>query len=139
MVLSKYIFLKVPCCQILNQLCNSFVYIYAPFVLPLNHQTDLVSPYYWIGVSRSYYFQKPVQIQFKHFTAVTNPSHYQLFACEDDGTSNPMQSVDYDLGVKVHDDRSWFTYLTRHFCSYCTCLLHNYKGIKSVCLFETEI
>ena len=109
--------------------------LYGPFVLPSNHQADLVSPYYWIGVSGSYYFQKPVQIHFEHFAAVTDPSHYQLFACEDDDKSNTMQSVDYDLGVKVHGDRSWFTYQTKHFCSYC--LLHNYKGlvVNKICAF----
>ena len=101
--------------------------LYGHFVLPSNRQTDLVSPYYWIGASRSYYFRKPVRIQFEHFAAVTNPSHYQLFACEDDDKSNTMQSIDYNLGVKAHGDRSWFTYLTKHFCSYC--LLHNYKGL----------
>ena len=101
--------------------------LYGRFVLPSSRQTDLVSPYYWIGASRSYYFRKPVRIQFEHFAAVTNLSHYQLFACEDDDKSNTMQPVDYDLGVKAHGNRSWFTYLTKHFCSYC--LLHNYKGL----------
>ena len=101
--------------------------LYGSFVFHSHCQTDLVSPYYWIGVSGSYCFQKPVQIQFEHFAAVTNPSHYRLFTCEDDDKSNTMRSVDYNLGVKVQGDRSWFTYLTKHFCSYC--LLHNYKGL----------
>ena len=30
---------------------------YGPFVLPSQSQTDLLSPYYWIGVSVLYYFQ----------------------------------------------------------------------------------
>ena len=35
--------------------------LYGPFVLPLQCQTDLLSPYYWVGVSESsYYIQKPI-------------------------------------------------------------------------------
>ena len=30
--------------------------LYSPFVLPSKHQSDVVSPYYWIGVSGSYRF-----------------------------------------------------------------------------------
>ena len=110
--------------------------LYGPFVFPSSRQADLVSPYYWIGVSGSYNFHKPVEVHFEHFAAVANPSHYQLFTCEDDDKFNTMQSVDYDLGVEEHGNRSWFTYLTKHFCSYC--LLHNYKGlvnkIRAFCL-----
>ena len=66
--------------------------LYRSFVLPSNHQVDLVSPYYWIRVSGSYHFHKPVQVEFEHFAVVTacDPSHYQLLSCEDDDKSYIM-------------------------------------------------
>ena len=54
-------------------LCGPFVHIF-----PSNCQASVVSPYYWIGVSGSYYFHKSVQVEFEHFAVVTAPSHYQL-------------------------------------------------------------
>ena len=60
--------------------------LFGPFVLPSNCQTNLASPYYWIGVSGLYLFQKPIQVEFEHFGAC-DPSHYQLLCCEDDDKS----------------------------------------------------
>ena len=42
---------------------------YGPFVLPL--RCDVISLYYWIGVSELYHFYKPVQVEFEHFAVVT--------------------------------------------------------------------
>ena len=61
--------------------------LYGPFVIPSKCQTDVVSPYYWVGVTGSYHhFQIPVQVEFQHFAVVTacDPSHYQLLCCKDD-------------------------------------------------------
>ena len=98
--------------------------LYGPFVLPSKCQTDVVSPYYWIGVSGSYHFYKPIQVEFEHFAVVTacDPSHYQLLCCKDDDESYTMRPVDYDLSFTVQDDISWCTFYTEHFCS--CCLLH---------------
>ena len=54
--------------------------LYGPFILPSKHRSDIVSPYYWIGVSELYHFQMPVQVEFEHFAVVTacDPPHYQL-------------------------------------------------------------
>ena len=54
--------------------------LFGLFVLPSQRQTNLASPYYWIGVSGSYRFKKSVQVEFQHFAVVTacDPSHYQL-------------------------------------------------------------
>ena len=95
--------------------------LYGPFVLPSNRQADLASPYYWIGVSGSYHFHKPVQVEFEHFAVVTacDPSHYQLLCCEDDDESYTMRPVDCDLDFKVHDDISLCTFKTKYFCSLC--------------------
>ena len=111
--------------------------LYGPFCLPSKFQNRLVSSYYWIKVAESYLFRKPLQVEFEHFAVVTDPSHYQLLCCEDDDESYTMQPVDCNLGIKVQDGKSWFTYLTNHLCSYC--LVHNHKGpvisrISAFCL-----
>ena len=114
---------------------------YGPFVL--STKGNLVTPYYWIGVSESYNFRKQVQIDFEHFAA---PSHFatlakcdslrftaidkydsscfQLLSCEDDDKSYTMRPVDCSLGVKSQGDRSFFTYNTRNLCSYCVLYKH---------------
>ena len=92
--------------------------LYAPFVLPSQKQADLVSPYYWIGVIGSYYFQQPIQVEFEHYGAC-DPSHYQLLICEDDDESYTMRPVDYELSFTVQDDISLCSFQTYHFCSYC--------------------
>ena len=77
--------------------------LFGPFILPLCHQHDLASPYYWIGVSESYHFHKPIQVEFEHFAALTvtcNPSHFQLLSCEDDDESLTMKPVDNILSFK---------------------------------------
>ena len=101
--------------------------LYGPFVLPSKCQTDLASPYYWIGVSGSYHFHKPVQVEFQHFAVVTacDPSHYQLLCCEDDDRSYTMRPVGYDLSFKLHNGISLYAFKTEHFCSYCL-----YHGCK---------
>ena len=96
--------------------------LYGPFVLPTKRQSDVVSPYYWIGASGSYHFQKPVQVEFQHFAVVTacDPSHYQLLCCEDDDESCTMQSaVGYNPRFTVRGYISWCTFYTDNFCSYC--------------------
>ena len=95
--------------------------LHGPFVLPSKCQTDLASPYYWIGVAKSYHFQKPVEVEFEHFAVVTacDPSHFKLFTCEDDDVSYIMRPVDCELRFKVRDDVSLCTFQTYHFCSYC--------------------
>ena len=102
--------------------------LYGPFVLPSKCQSDVVSPYYWIGVTGSYHFQKPVQVELEHFAIVTtcDPSHYQLLCCEDDDESYTMQpAVGCNLRFTEQDDISWCTFYTDHFCSYCV-----YPGCK---------
>ena len=101
--------------------------LFGPFKLPLNCQTDLASPYYWIGVTGSYHFQRPVQVEFEHYGAC-DPSHYQLLTCEDDDESHTMQPVDYELTFKVRDDMLLCSYQTSQFCS--CCLYHNYKDLN---------
>ena len=97
--------------------------LYGPFVLPQKCQTNLVSPFYWIGPG-SYHFQKPVLVEFEHFAVVTcDPSHYQLLTCEDDDGSYTMQPVDYDFDLEVQGDMLLCVFRTYHFCSYC--LFHN--------------
>ena len=93
------------------------VSLYGPFVLPC--QANLVSPYYWIGVNRSYHFQKPINVKFEHFAVVTDPLHYSLLTCEDNDELYSMQPVDYDLDFTVQDDISLCSFQTSHFCSYC--------------------
>ena len=96
--------------------------LYGPFVLPSKRQADVVSPYYWIGVTGSYHFQKPVQVSFQHFAVVTacDPSHYQLLCCEDYDDSYTMRpDVGCSLRLTVQDDISWCTFNTDGFCSYC--------------------
>ena len=95
--------------------------LYGPFVLPSNRQSDVVSPYYWIGVGGSYKFHKPVQVEFEHFAVISacNPLHYQLLCCEDDDESYTMRPVDRQLTFTVQDDISLCTFYTDHFCSYC--------------------
>ena len=78
--------------------------LYGPFVPPSKYQAGVVSPYYWIGVSESYHFQKPVKVEFEHFGAC-DPSHYQLLCCEDDNESYTMQPVDYELSFKEQDEK----------------------------------
>ena len=104
--------------------------LYGPFFIPSQCQTDVMSPYYWIGVTGSYHFQKPVQVEFQHYAVVTacDPSHYQLLSCEDDDIFYTMQPVDYDLNFKVEGDILWCTFKTCHFCSYC--LYHGCKDPK---------
>ena len=87
----------------LVKICTA-VGLYGPFMLPSKCPTDLVSPYYWIGISKSYHFQKPVEVKLEHFAAVDSckdPSHYQLLICEDDDESYNMQPVDYELDFSV--------------------------------------
>ena len=98
--------------------------MHGPFVIPSNCKTDLASPYYWIGVSKSYCFQKHIQVEFEHYGAC-DPSHYQLLICKDDDESYTMRPVDYELTFRVQGGRSLCTYYTDHFCS--LCLEHNYK------------
>ena len=97
--------------------------LYGPFVLPSQPQTDLLSPYYWIGVSESYYFEKPIQVEFEHFAAC-DPSHYQLLTCEDNDKFYIMRPVKCDLSFKEQDGISWCTFHTYQCCSYC--LFHGY-------------
>ena len=57
--------------------------LYGPFVFPSYREVNLVSPYYWIGLSGLYRFQKPVQVMLEYFAASTdtpcdNHSHFQL-------------------------------------------------------------
>ena len=92
--------------------------LYGPYALPSQHQNNLVSPFYWIGVTGSYCFHKPVQVDFEHFGAC-DPSHYQLLCCEDDDKSYTMRPVDYDVRFTVQDDTSLCTFQTSHLCSYC--------------------
>ena len=101
--------------------------LYGPFVLPSKCQTNLASPYYWIGVSGSYRFQKPVQVEFEHFAVVSacDPSHYQLLCCEDDDESYTMRPVDCELSFEERERMSLCTFSTHHFCSYCL-----YHGCK---------
>ena len=94
------------------------------FVTPSKSKADLVSPYYWIGVSESYCFQKPIEVEFEHYGAC-DPSHYQLLCCEDDDESYTMRPVDYDLKFTKHEDISLCNFLTYHCCS--LCLQHNHK------------
>ena len=99
--------------------------LYGPFVLPSKRHSDLVSPYYWIGVSGSYHFQKPIQVEFEHFGAC-DPSHYKLLTCEDDDEPYTMQSeVDCNLEFTVRGGISLCIFQTKHFCSYC--LYHHCK------------
>ena len=102
--------------------------LFGPFVLPSNCQTNLASPYYWIGVSGSYHFQKPIQVEFEHFGGC-DPSHYQLLCCEDDNESYTMQPVDCELSFYVRDNISWCTFYTNHFCVYC--VYHNVTDIMN--------
>ena len=94
-----------------------------PFVLPSKSQADLASPYYWIGVSRSYHFQKSIQVEFEHYGAC-DPSHYRLLTCEDDDESYTMQPVDYDLSF-TKQENMLCKFQTFHCCSFC--LQHNHK------------
>ena len=94
------------------------VSLYGPFVLPSTCQADLTSPYYWIGVSRSYQFRKPIDVEFEHFGAC-DPSHYQLLCCEDDDESYIMQPVNYELNFSVRGDILLCKFQSCHFCSYC--------------------
>ena len=102
---------------------STAISLYGPFILPLNSQADLASPYYWIGATGSYHFQKPIEVEFEHYGAC-DPSHYRLLSCEDGFYT--MQPVDYELEFTVRDDNmSCCRFQTVHFCSYC--LLHNCK------------
>ena len=77
---------------------------------------NLSSPYYWIGVSGSYHFHRPIEVEFEHFGAC-DPSHYQLLCCEDDDESNTMRVVEYELDIAVKDGISLCRFLADHFCS----------------------
>ena len=85
-----------------------------PFIIPTNRRTDVISPYYWIGVTE-YHFHKPVQVVFEHFGAC-DPSHYQLLCCEDDDKSYSMRPVDCELNFFVQGLCGFYT---TDFCSYC--------------------
>ena len=102
---------------------NLAVGMCGPFIIPSKSPADLASPYYWIGVSGSYCFQKPIQVEFEHFGAC-DPSHYQLLYCEDDDESYTMKPVNYDLSFTKHNSMLC-KFLTNHCCS--LCLLHDYK------------
>ena len=106
-------------CRIVVDLCG-------PFVFLSKCQTNLVSPYYRIGVSESYHFHKPVQVEIECFAVDTDPSHYQLFSCKDDDESYTMRPVDCELSFTVRGNILLCTFYTDHFCSYC--LLLKYKG-----------
>ena len=94
--------------------------LYGPFCLPSQCQSNLVSPYYWIGVTASYRFLKPVKVEFEHYAVIKDPSHYQLLSCEDDDESYTMRPAgDIDLDLTVRDGTSLCAFVTHHFCSYC--------------------
>ena len=102
--------------------------LYGPFVLPSKCQSDVVSPYYWIGVSGSYHFQELVHVEFQHFAVVSacDPSHYQLLCCEDSDESYTMRpAVGCNPWFTVQDHISWCSFYTDHFCSYCV-----YRGCE---------
>ena len=116
--------LTIPKGAIRHRDCITFCIVtnlYGPFVIPSKCPTDVVSPYYWIGVTKPCYFHIPVQVEFEHYAVVTacDPSHYQLLCCEDNDESYTMQPVGCHLSFKVKDDISWCTFETNHFCSYC--------------------
>ena len=92
--------------------------LYGPYALPSQRQNNLVSPYYWIGVTGLYCFQKSVQVEFEHYGAC-DPSHCQLLCCEDDDKSYTMRPVDCELSFTVRDETSLCTFQTNHLCSYC--------------------
>ena len=93
--------------------------LYGPYALPSQHQNNLVSPFYWIGVTGSYCFHKPVQVEFEHYGAC-DPSHYQLLCCEDDDESYTMRPVgNCNVRFTVQDDTSLCTFQANHLCSYC--------------------
>ena len=99
--------------------------LYGPFVLPSQCRTDLLSPYYWVGISElSYYIQKPIKVEFQHFAAC-DTSHYKLLTCEDDDNTYTMRPIGHDLEFKKQDNISWCAFTTYHFCSYC--LYHDHK------------
>ena len=93
------------------------VSLYSSFMLPL--VDHLASPYYWIGVTGSYNFQKPIEVEFEHYGAC-NPSHYRLLVCKDNDKTYTMQpAVNKVLEFTALDDRSLCRFQTYHFCSYC--------------------
>lgn len=102
--------------------------LYGPYNVPVHFQADMTtgkcSPYYWIRVSGSCNFYKPIQVEFQHYGAC-DLSHYQLLCCEDDDKSCTMQPVDYELSFTERGNISWCTFQTYHFCSYC--LYHECK------------
>ena len=92
---------------------------YGPFVLPSKCQTDLVSPFYWIRVSESYHFTKPIKVEFEHSAVICNPSHFYLLTCKDDDKTYTMQPSDCEVTLTIQDDKSLCVFETYHFCSYC--------------------
>ena len=105
----------------LVKICTA-VGLYGPFMLPSKCPTGLVSPFYWIGISSSYHFQKPVKVELEHFAVVDSckdPSHYQLLTCEDDDESYNMQPIEYPLEFEVKGIIPLCTFHTHHFCSFC--------------------
>ena len=95
------------------------VSLYSSFMLPLAEH--LASPYYWIGVTGSYNFQKPIEVEFEHYGAC-NPSHYRLLVCKDNDKTYTMQpAVNKVLEFTALGDRSLCRFQTYHLCSYCLC------------------
>ena len=97
-----------------------------PFAFLPDCQPDvqLVSPFYWIGVSGSYRFQTPVKVEFEHHAVVTDSSNYCLLVCEDDDQTYTMRPVDYGLKFEKRGDKSWCIFETCHFCSHCLFFKH---------------
>ena len=89
--------------------------LYGPFCLPSQCQSNLVSPYYWIGVIASYHFLKPVKVEFEHYAVIKDPSHYQLLSCEDDDESYTMRPAgDIDLNLTVRYGTSLCAFVVAH-------------------------
>ena len=58
--------------------------LFSPFEIATPNHFNLVSPYYWIGVSTSYCFLKEVEVLFEYFTnnPCYNPSHFSCGVVE---------------------------------------------------------
>ena len=101
-------------------------------------QTDLVSSYYWIGVSKSYYFQKCVKVEIEH-NGTCVPTYPVLHCCKEESLT--MRPVDYQLKFFKQDDRQYCKFETHHFCSYCLADTYSkgneYKGKRFAALDMT--